>query len=539
MPLGASGAETRPRSIAGLSLARSAASRIDVHLAATLPAFSAFAEVYQELWDERRFNETIVDENFLTTEPVISRHMLRHLPTMLDDGIAERVNRCDLKNIVKWFGIPKEDTTFRLCEDLSVTKFGFTTPLPMGIEPFHEFIKMCLSERGAYLLQEDARSYFHQFELPAHARPYIGGLLGDERGNFQPVQLTVTSMGHNRSPAYAQRFSNGIAALTMQAIPGSGVKAWIDNFILREKDLQSALALRDAFRATCDRFNVILKPNPDPPSTTLTCLGITMDSISQSYKMSDAFIDVLRHRALQPDTPRQAYQIIGRLLWAAFVMRIPIAPYSSVIKYMSVLPSEETHIRWDAFHPLTGVELSELRLLARVVISNTPVKASSLSIDWHTVRAVWSDSSQQFGAWVIDELNGHLDFDNWQWGPNMIDFHIFYKELVALQRAIEAMNNIVTGVDILALTDNSAVAFAVSKGHSTNDFTNAVIDAIYTAVRNRRNTLFIHWVSTTVQRADALTRGAHLPGPPLDIRTMPPHLRREIINIPRQGVRAS
>lgn len=522
--------------------------RIRVHTAVLDPAFVDFAVVYAELWNERLLRESIIDRAYLSTDVTISRHMLRHLPTMLEDEIVEVTSRAALSNIVKYFGIPKDEVFFRLCEDLSTTKHAFTRPQPMMIPPFHTFIIEALEFQGGYLLQEDAKSYFHQFEMPEHARPLFGGLLGDERGHFVPVRMRVLSMGFHKSPSYGQRFSNGICNYTKTAIRTKSalptrINPWIDNFIMSSPTVGQAVMARDTFRAACSTFGVTLKRTDLEPAQEMTCLSVLLDTRLRTFALSPKFTENLTTtvQTVPMNTPRGAFQWIGRLLWGAFVLRVPLAAFPEVVGYMSrTCRPTDTDIQWDAAQPLTSAEKADIRALVEEITRNTPRHASQLTMDWDTVTAAWSDASGILGAWVIDEMGGaDPEWSTFGWDQTMRNAHIFYKELVSLQMAAAALCHRCQQSQILLLTDNTAVGFAVSKGHSTNPFTNDIINDIYQKCSASKNTLFVHWVSTKINRADALTRLATIPGPRIDIAQLDITRRRVITAIPRQGIQAS
>ena len=88
-----------------LELKRTPTRRINVDLAVQSPYFASFVPAYFEMLDPAGFQRSILNHHAFSTAPVYSRHLLRHLPTMLADDIAEETQIADLMDISGWFGV--------------------------------------------------------------------------------------------------------------------------------------------------------------------------------------------------------------------------------------------------------------------------------------------------------------------------------------------------------------------------------------------------------------------------------------------------
>lgn len=528
--------------ITGLALKRTPTQRIDVQLALNSPHFEEFKPAYNQLFNVRTFVESIIQPQFLSKKPVFSRHLLRHLPTMIEDDIAETCNIDELLDISLWFGIAADTVEFRLVENLKRLRQAFTPTITMLLDSIHDFARGLLGVKGAYIWQEDAKSYFYTFEIPQLIRNYFGALLTNERGDYVAVRLKVMSQGFFKSPSTAQRFSLG---LCREALLNSGeayLAPWLDNFLGRAETFQSATELRQQLRDTCAHYGVTVKPTTEEPSQSLDALGIHFDTNTQTLCMAKSFMDnfdtFVQSSDIQHLSRRQFLQLTGRILWSFYVLRVSAAFFPQVMAVMadicSALGSNIVNSKafWEGKLNLPANTIAELREMIEVVKENYPLHYNTITLAPEEAIWAWTDASSYLGAWVVEpfadseETWSTLGFDD-----ALQNIPIFYKEIYMSAIVVDHLCNIYRDQQILLLGDNQAALFAIMKGHSMNPATNGIIRWMYQRSREANNTLFVSWVSTLLMRADALTRMSARPGPPHPITLD--------TSLPRRGIQAA
>ena len=526
------------------NLKRTPTARIRTDLALHSPHFGEFLPAFREMLDPVGFEACLIAPEFLSTRPVYSRHLLRHWPIMLQDGIAEECAIEDLRDISVWFGVASSNDEFRLVQNLKRLKQGFTRPLTMGLSRIHDFGLRLLQWRNGYLFQEDAKSYFYTFEIPPAIRKYFGALLVNERGQFKCVRLCVLSQGFVKSPTTAQRFSLGVARESKMNLETNDVELepWLDNFLGASPDLAVSNTLRRSFQDTCHKYNVTLKPNDASPTQSLDALSLRFSTVDQSMQMSQAFLDNFNAFVNNTDTNhltrRSFLQIFGRILWVFYALRLSASFFPGLMAQMAEICSHigEAHRLdgdwWDTEIHLGGEEARELLEACARVNLNPKLFYHELALRPEDAVWAWGDASSYLGAWVVEPFRGSEEtFSTVGFDDHLNQIPIFYKELYMSALVIDHLCNLYRDTQILLLGDNQAALHAIAKGHSMNPVTNDMIQWIYRRAAEANNTVFPAWVSTLLMRADALTRMRNQPGPrhPITIN----------VSIPRRGIQAA
>ena len=97
----------------------------------------------------------------------------------------------------KWFGIEKDEATFRLLADATPLNQCMLPPPKMFLPSIHDIITTLLEKKWAGQL--DARSFFFQFPLGEPVRNYFGAKFGTKNMEIL-VRALVLLMGWNHSP---------------------------------------------------------------------------------------------------------------------------------------------------------------------------------------------------------------------------------------------------------------------------------------------------------------------------------------------------
>ena len=224
-------------------------------------------------------------------------------------------------------------------------------------------------------------------------------------------------------------------------------------------------------------------------------LGLTFsrNGIRQGTRFQETTLALIKKCTTEESISNlKLLQLGGRLLWASLTTaRLPLSGFPYTLKAIQkaasgsdITVSEELKLEWMMWSNL-------LQKNSFFVFPSSEISPQRLSI-------LWTDASLSRSAWVHHE-NTKITW--WSEGTdNPHALPIFYWELAAAYIAVQ--KNKSTYKNTILLTDNAALAAALSKGHSSKGgiHTNNLIYQIL------RNIVAVGWVPTHIQTADALTR---------------------------------
>eukprot|EP00760_Papus_ankaliazontas_P009198 PhM_4_TR13978/c3_g2_i2/m.35992 len=346
------------------------------------------------------------------------------------------------------------------------------------------------------MAQLDAKSYFYQFPLREGARDVFGVALGNRRGKFEKYRLTVMPMGFKHAPSIAQTVSN---ALLENCASGAERAAWLDNFLFwgTKEEVRSTVA---SFKSLCSTARVELKPSEEE-GTALQVLGMRVDTVTKTVTLAPKNKESLQnalHALKNTQTARTVFGVFGAALWALYaVARSPLCQHEAFIKIVARV-APDSRDGWDTPVCLRHDEWTVITMTVEAALASTwspPRQPPQKSI------AVWTDASSVSLAWVLEMGQREM----WA-SQDVTGEDIFLRELVATARGVHAAYRL--GATAISLGDNTAAVQACRRGYSRSPKANVVLRRLTNLCP-----AWFAWVPTTLQRADALTRGAERPGP--------------------------
>jgi hypothetical protein len=501
-------------------------SRIDVRKAEGLPGFEDFAEVSPLLYNFNAFVSRMVRQ----PDPILrfSPWMHLHAESILATEVAERVTREEtlvgFPTYATWFGLEKDEDFFRLLADLTALNRCMKKPPAMKLPTVHEIIRLLLQQN--WMGQLDARSFFFQFGLGKAIRNFFLARLG-KGPSAVLIRALVLLMGWNHSPCIGQRFSNGLCSWAK--MKECTLIPWLDNYLGGAETEQKCRQQLDEVWRKGEDLGLEWKDAEVIVSQHVIALGLSFNLQTHCVKMSDAFIASALKKfdhLFEAPTPRKLFTALGSAIWQNHTVgRSPLARYPDLLALARFIgfSIHRKEMKWDQPFSLTDSVKAQLGLLQEVLTQNDGIMLCDLLIEGR-ILTMWSDASSIAYGFVA-ELEG-ADILT-KFGPFGMhtSSHIFVKELLAAVWSMEAAAQVLNDHKISwihLLCDNKAVVGALRRGHGVNRDTDLLIMRYYEALKRMSAKGVPSWVSTLVQRADAITRNSLVPGPKVPHDQIPP-----------------
>lgn len=427
----------------------------------------------------------------------VSRTIGDELHSLLAAGVISKA-RSHVSMNSYLFKVRKKEDSSRLIVDCRGINAKLPKPGPMGLPSIRDVIDNIL--QFDYFVQFDAKNFFYQFSLENGAdQVFIAGI-GNKRGAFSKVSLNVLPMGFRYAPAIAQQTANLLVQNVLSTCGGYGT-AWIDNFIFAAKDRQHCERMRRTFIEICKTVNLELKEIGDVTQSG-EFLGIHVDLMNGVIHPAEAMQQSLSDACSvgKTWTPRTVARIVGKCMWPLYsVARTPLAKFTkTLIMLSSIGKFMAQNGSWDASFTLGPTCEEALQSMC------TEAKQASFARDMAARNQktwVWTDASNN-GAGIIHEHSQARI----AWSFARSEQHIFDAELIT---AVEGVVAAFTQSDeVTIIVDNTAAYGALVRGHSKSLRANLALEALASA-RTRDQQLYVGWVPTVLQRADALSRHLH------------------------------
>jgi hypothetical protein len=321
-----------------------------------------------------------------------------------------------------------------------------------------------LLPKYGYMAKIDLRSAYRS--IPTHPACYeYMGLAWNFEGDSSPTFLIDTRLpfGASRAPGTFQRISNCITRYL--ASQGYTAISYLDDFLLIE--------------ATKDRcqegYNLLLQvlgqlgfqiswEKVFPPSQRVTFLGVNIDSVQETLSLPADKLEILQvelcnWQAKRKATKRELQQLIGKLNWAARVVKGGRTFLRRLIDLMCTLQRKHHHVR--------------LGCSARADINWW---ASYISKFNGTAFFIRKDTAPS-GKFTSDACNNgggsafRTDWFYCNWAidyPAVASMHINLKELFVVLLAAYRWARAWSNLHIVVYSDNSATVHILNKGSSRN-----------------------------------------------------------------------
>lgn len=254
---------------------------------------------------------------------------------------------------------------------------------------------------------------------------------------------------------------------------------WSTESIYLSSDLKRPLFLDEpskypVFLGVQLRVDVERRPRDDLPRSRL----VWQVEISFRDKCSSTAA-VLKDKTITPSR-RWVARGIGLVIWRTYVYGIPLINQDDVIAVARLnAPARPGKGQWDA---ASTVDLQFIQILADRLQSFAADISwnhhDDIAFDTRQMIRVVSDASGSRGAYVsFDGSYKELDQDYWVFDQDSSFNSIFLKELLAATIAIERCHKPLTPLHIAV--DNSAAAFVIKRGLSTNEIANDFLRRIF------------------------------------------------------------
>jgi hypothetical protein len=230
------------------------------------------------------------------------------------------------------------------------------------------------------------------------------------------------------------------------------------------------------------------------------------------YRLDPKWIEkrseVLDRGTVRRMTFRQAFELLGSLIWASYIKDEPLWMHAESLAALQHLASE-VNDQWDSECEIPSYASQDIQEWAEMVRKNCwcnspdprgegATRVAPAGWEHASGEAVFSDASDVAGAWVRVIQDVIVAGQQWMRKPPE---HIFLGELEAFVHAVRANRDV-----SLFLVDNLSLKLAVDKGHSSSYQANC---RFRESLRNSRPR--VEWLSTTLNIADPFSRATKLP----------------------------
>jgi hypothetical protein len=414
-------------------------------------------------------------------------------------GVFRKGVRAKLRHPV--FKVPKEDMS-RLIMDCRELNKRLPRPGDMGLPNMHELLDRLLSKK--FIAQLDGKSYFYQFPLDEGAQCYFGANLVERRGVPIPHVLQVLPMGFSYAPGIAQHTSRLILD-NVKVHEGEVAEAWVDNFLLGADSEERINAMVSGLKEVCAKVSVELKGDV-MVGTNMTVLGLRVDTKKKEIMPSEKLLsslEIVYKRWQEKNTPRIFFQLAGTALWCMYaVARTPLCFHEGILNHMRHLATgtRDDQARWDQEY-VAPVSLRED--ITSLYEGAKTARWRQRNVAPETKGECWCDASLS-GAGVVATRWSQWPQEHEEkwWGFAPITPNIYVNELMVAAASLLQQQR--TNIFGPVWTDNMPAMKTILKGHSSSRAANIIMRKLCS---ERKAAIELGWVSTKIQRADALSRG--------------------------------
>ena len=399
----------------------------------------------------------------------------------------------------------KKDGTYRIILDLSSPHDG--TSINDGIPSETYSVKYSSFDEAVCLIRRVGRGCFlakldikHAFRLcPVHPSDwqYLGYFW-----NNQFFVDTRLPFGSRSSPYIFNQFAEALAWILIYICGIQNVIHYLDDFLLCGSDLEACKDNVASMQTLFTELGVPLAPEKTfGPSTTITYLGIEIDSVEQVIRLPDnklsELIILLRWWSQRRKcTKRELLSLIGSLSFACKVVKPGRIFLRRLIDLSTTVDRLHHHICLN----------SEARLdiawwIKFIETWNGKEFIQSEIVTSHTLELFTDASNIGFGA-----LYGSHWFSV-EWPERFHNHHINYKELFAIVAAVFTWGLEWQNKQVLFYTDNMIIANVWRSGSCrSKDIMSLIRPLFMFSSRLNINILMKHIPGCSNILADALSR---------------------------------
>ena len=332
-----------------------------------------------------------------------------------------------------------------------------------------------LLPQGGFMAKVDLSLAYRS--VPIHPSCYAyTGLYWQFIGDSAPTYFIDTRLpfGASESPEKFQRLTSAVTR--MMARRGYTVIAYLDDFLVIEADFKRCntaykelLCLLQSLGFTINWDKVVA------PVQIITFLGVQINSVAMQLSLPPEKLQELRSilttwQYKKKATKKDLQQLIGKLNWAARVVRGGRTFLRRLIDLMCTLKFKHYHVRLNASARADitwwANFISLFNGTARFLSSNSVPAAYLTSDACNSGGAAVYNQDWFYTNWDID----HPDFSN---------AHINIKELLAVLLAAKRWAWAWQNMHIVLYTDSTCAMFMINNGTSRNSIAMQLLRVLF------------------------------------------------------------
>ena len=284
----------------------------------------------------------------------------------------------------------------------------------------------------------------------------------------------------------------------------------IDNVKLQHAEEPAVRRVADLIKAECHKWGLLINEE----------LGTTYCGVEMAHAQNAVRVAPHTLAKIPVSPPRcmafaDLREIVSRIIYAARVLRIPLACYYALIKnvrriYSKFPAPNQSVVLWKLAYAdlLAWIELIHKNTWTcrphKTQVPSCPTDAENNSDDRHLV--LFTDASDiGYGALLLTP--GNLLSHSGRWDQKQLAYHITRKEMEAVAIAAKRWQaEIKNAKSLRIIVDNTSVLFSLKKGSSHSYWMNK---SLLEALRNLSPLPFttVEYISSAKMPADGLSRG--------------------------------
>jgi hypothetical protein len=449
--------------------------------------------------------ESVYQKNYKSATDAGVRHLVeKQIITEVENGHYKCVEK--KPTIVSALGaIPKKDgDKVRLIHDCSrpvgSALNDFAHCSPFQFQKLQDAVDLITP--GCYLAKLDLASAYRSVRIHPSNYPATGLAWTFGESSTETFMVdTRLPFGARRSPEVFHELSQAVRSM-MREQGHEGVVAYMDDFLLVNDTFDSCKATLNTLMQLVRRLGFSINYSKvEGPTQRLTFLGITLDTVAMTMELPEAKVrdlteELRRIYSSSKVSKRQLQSLAGKLNWASqciyggrFHLRRlldRIATLRCPWHRSRVTKEMRLDIEW---------WLSFLRRFNGTMPMVDSRPATPISIDACTEAA----GAFNQGDWVYTHWQTH-------W-PGAASLHINYKEVLALEPAVERWAHLWAGKKVFVHSDNQAAVAIINKGSCRDSFVMASLRRVFwaSAVHNFRLRA-VYYPGSSNFIADAVSR---------------------------------
>jgi len=408
--------------------------------------------------------EEVECENYSSTmDPRYRDQVEKQIHIEVEEGRYEIVG--EKPKVVSALGvIPKSSGGIRLIHDAS-RPYGAAlndyaeTEAKQKFQSLEDAVQ--LMTPGCYLAKVDLKSAYRY--VAVHPADFeVTGLKWKFQGDRAPSYLVDKRLpfGAKYSPGIFHRLTQAVRRMMERKGYGNMI-VYLDDFLVVAETKELCMKIQNVLiRLLRSLGFAIAWDKVEGPSTTLTFLGVELDSVGNELRLPAGklaeFRDFINETAgLKRITLKRLQMLAGKLNWASSVVRGGRTYLHRILDLMKSLRHAKHKVR---ISPEMRADLDWWKAFLVMFNGRRAITYDKVEI------GVMVDACNKAGGMICGNDWRYVE---WRYDlPTVVASHINVKETAAVLLAARQWADKWQGADVLVWTDNSTTMYAVNKGTS-------------------------------------------------------------------------